>query len=303
MAGSNLSKGELNPRSRARIVLGRSIFCLLLGLSTSVISAWGIAVALECGWRPRVELATGVAAVDDAIVRVTRLRHRTMVQENWNVQRPLLDPSARQYSVLERRKKELARLAEFGGEVYDAELERSMEAFRQAGVRIPQAPVIDQRIDEEAAKGWPVGVPSHADSRVFVSITRLNAGWPWPSLHMRRTSWHELEKDETDNVPVMIHQMSEVSGALVLPWARKRPRAAATPGVQHVGPIGIALPMQPLGRAFIANLVFHAIGVYVLVFGRKDVRVLFRLVRGRCLTCGYDHRTLQGRRCPECGGQ
>ena len=111
----------------------------------------------------------------------------------------------------------------------------------------------------------------HAD---FGSITVIvqRAGWPYLCLHSeQRFGTHVPDEG--------------LHGAMVVPFALRNEN--------HV------VPLRPMQPGFAMNATLYA-AVWWLVLGApRELRRLVRLLRGRCIKCGYT--LVNDERCPECG--
>lgn len=65
------------------------------------------------------------------------------------------------------------------------------------------------------------------------------------------------------------------------------------------------VPCQPLWGGFALNSALYGVGLWIVIFGPICMRCQWqakqRVLRGQCVTCGYDLRGTAHIACPECG--
>ena len=62
-----------------------------------------------------------------------------------------------------------------------------------------------------------------------------------------------------------------------------------------------ALPLRPIWRGLVANVLFWAVTLWAVVIGPIEIRKHLRKRRGRCPQCAYDLKANLRASCPECG--
>jgi hypothetical protein len=79
--------------------------------------------------------------------------------------------------------------------------------------------------------------------------------------------------------------------------------ACALPG--RLGPLRFGpertLPMRPLWRGLVLNVLAWAGLLWLVTLGPFEIRRIARQARGQCVRCGYDLRGEDAAGCPECG--
>ena len=61
------------------------------------------------------------------------------------------------------------------------------------------------------------------------------------------------------------------------------------------------IPLKPIWPGFVANTIFYAAFLWLLLPGPFALRRFIRVMRGLCPTCAYDLRHGEHDACPECG--
>jgi len=123
------------------------------------------------------------------------------------------------------------------------------------------------------------------------------AAYGWPLRALAFEVW-------TESIPTNLHRGrfgfdENLYGALVVPGGRLR-------GAGRFSGPDLWLPLLPLWRGLVANVLFYALVVLVLRRGFVLLRGRRRRRRGRCWAgggCGYDLTGLHAATCPECGRQ
>jgi len=118
-------------------------------------------------------------------------------------------------------------------------------------------------------------------------------GWPWRALVFEL--WEQ--NVPSNRVGGMPDWEEGLRGAVVVPGGGLRRSPS-------IGGDDLYLPLLPLWRGLLANVLFYALVVLVLRRGFVLLRGRRRRRRGRCWAgggCGYDLTGLDAATCPECG--
>jgi len=118
-------------------------------------------------------------------------------------------------------------------------------------------------------------------------------GWPWRALAIEVWA-REVPPEWTGE---RFDWAEDVRGAVVVAGGSLR-------GPGMIGGDDLHLPLLPLWRGLLANVLFYALLVWVLRRGFVLLRGRRRRRRGRCWWrggCGYDLTGLHAANCPECG--
>jgi hypothetical protein len=255
-------------------LLRRCLLFATLGLITSVAVAWGVAVHWRWKYQYPGPLATGVAVVDQRIVRTDRYWRTALHQELW-----LSSNTSPKSPRWERRQAEVRLIRELGSAEYD----RAM-----GGARFEDSRSTAQRIDHLAALGPPISDVT-ADEVYF---WRWSAGWPLIAMRgAERIDVFAAEHDAPGAPPA--DQGRDEAGV----WRLSHRWAVRLPWLL---PDGVLLPLEPR-PGLLLNTTFYALLWALLLLAPGAIRQRIRRAKGRCPTCGFSLAGQPQPGCPECG--
>lgn len=261
----------------------RCLLCVILGLVTSIVVAWGAVVHVKLRPQGVSNMQTGVAVVDGVIRRVYRHRRFGQAVERWQ----LVDTASLTFGA--DYWPEVAREIEtVGGAAYDEEV------WAMAATTSPPTPMptIIGRLDDLAAEGPPMPVHNIADVRT--SFTLNDAGWPMPALRSTARFDSFASQVGSPGMPPGMGSRYEVRHALAIPWSGGGQSAGNAP------PDPLNLPWKPL-PGFAINTIFFAVLWGLALYAPGATRRAMRRALGLSTACGYALKGQPEPGCPECG--
>lgn len=253
----------------------RGALCLLLGLFSSWLVAWGIAVGWWIGWfgRPTGTGGRGCFLSESLLVEVYQFHEHGQSRTLWFVTRADRDEWFRD-SAMERidRMHGNDRLAM---QDPSSVLPSEVSTLHHLAATFPDRPEA-RRVDDHS----------------LVTIELISYGWPMRCVSETVVSRH------TFAAGALGRRASNVTREQYWLWNTHIPHRSAGAGFV---PPDLMLPIRPLPVGWMLNTLFYGLVWALPLIAVPLVQRVRRRRRGLCDACAYDLAGAASAACPECG--